>query len=222
MHKRSGIGGVGLVLLLLAVSASTASALTLADLDVAGASFSSLDGSLLFSEFDGVEASGGLNSDLTNYTVVPVDFGFRIVGPIGVAGDEGILSLSYKVSAAISIVGADVFFNGAAFGDDAVAELTSRLVESMGGSGIPGGELDLLVTGDGTKIKVDSTSFEPILEFFVDEVVRVDASNAAAATVSAVDLRFALVPEPATALMLGMGLFGLAAVGRSRAGAPAK
>jgi hypothetical protein len=223
MRMRCG-GGIGwLVLILFMVTSSTASALTLADLDLGlTTSFTSLDGSLEFSEFQDITAGGGLNSNLANYTVVQLDGGFRIVGPIAVAGgDTGALSLSYKVSAVLPaqlMDGAYVFFNGAAFGDDAFADLTSNLLGSMGGSAIPGdGVLNLLVTGDGTKIKVDSSIFDPILEFFVDDVVvRVDSAGALAATVSAVDQRFSLVPEPTTGLMLGLGLFGLAAVGRRR------
>ena len=196
------LGGVG-----------AASALTLADLN-AGDRFRSGDGMLEFIfEENSVVLAGALNRNLENYEVVPLSDGFMIVGAIGVAdGFVGELLLDYSVTRlAANIVGAELFFNGVAFGSGAYASVVGNL--STGDS------LAVAVSGDGlSEASVSAAFAKPVGSIDVHADIGLSTrAGAQLASVSRINQRFyAVSPEPGTALLLGGGLAGLAALGRSR------
>lgn len=126
--------------------ATGAHALTLADLN-AGASFSSLDGSLTFQDFDvsvpatvGASANEFLGLDLALIEVeaLPTSgFGFRVIefdAPLVAVGDEvGQLVIAFRVVANPNFVidGASLRFTGTAIGAGAV----TRIDEVISGAG---------------------------------------------------------------------------------------
>lgn len=126
--------------------ASGAHALTLADLN-AGASFSSLDGSLTFQDFDvsipatvGASANAFLGLDLAMIEVeaLPTNgFGFRVIefdAPLVAVGDEvGQMVISFRAVASPSFLidAANLRFTGTAIGTGAV----TRIDEVISGAG---------------------------------------------------------------------------------------
>lgn len=210
--RRSGLGGllaigvaIGAIL-----SGAPAQALTLGDLD-AGDSITSLDGSLVFSEFS-VAISGDLNPDLTQYAVVQLGEGFRVNGAIAAAdGASGTLDITYTATAMgpLQITGARIFFNAAVVGESAAAVTMEDLLTESSGAMV--GELDVLVDGAGTSDKEDTTVFSELGSLYVDKSILVDSTGAIAVTLSVIDQTFTVIPEPATAALLATGLMGLAA-----------
>jgi hypothetical protein len=79
-----------------------AAAISLEDLaDGTIPSFTSLDGSLTFSDFDVIE-SIGVSNDLDDYEIIPIDMGFRFEGPVDSDGSFPFLAallLAYTVTA---------------------------------------------------------------------------------------------------------------------------
>jgi hypothetical protein len=91
------------LLVLAALSWSApAGAISLEDLaDGTIPSFTSLDGSLTFSDFDVLE-SIGVSNDLDDYEIIPIDMGFRFEGPVESDGNFPWLAamlLAYTVTA---------------------------------------------------------------------------------------------------------------------------
>jgi hypothetical protein len=195
--------------------ASTASALTLADLN-AGDMFTSGNGSLEFSfGADSVLVSGSLNSDLDNYEVVILDDGFRLVGPIGAAdGNDGDILLDYSVSATNllnPIFSAHLLFNGSAFGLESTANIAGELSN--------GDSLAVAVTGGGLSQKNDLALFaEPTetLAVVLKDIQVISFDVGQLASISLIDQRFAVIPEPGTAILLLSGLVGMAVTRRPR------
>jgi len=216
MQQRNGWQWAATWIFGLLMVASPAAALTLGDL-VGGADFSSLDGTLTFSDFEASSVSGDLNPDLDAYQILALEDGFRITGPMGVAdGNSGLLTLVYKVSSDPMMISASsAFFNGAAYGEEAIAEVDSTLnSDSQAGPMVT--ELELIVLGDGTKVKVDSAGFAPMNEIYVTEEIRVDSEGAFGATISAVEQRFSVVPEPSSTLLFAVGASAITYAGRRR------
>ena len=203
------------------VGAGPAGALSLADLN-AGMTFMSGDGNLEFSFGEGsVVVEGSLNTDLNSYSVIERWDGFRIVGPIGVAdGNQGDIQLDYSVSStrgmANPIVLAEIFFNGSVSAPESMQAVvaTANIAEAFSN----GSELGVQVTGGGFWNLNDIASFAPTATLEVLRDIQVSTLEAGqVAAISVIDQRFAVVPEPGTAmLMLSGGLTGLVVLGRSR------
>ncbi len=215
MQLQSGWRAAAIAVLCLAVTAP-ASALTLGDLN-AGDMFTSGNGALEFSfDIGSVVIAGSLNSNLDNYVVVTLDNGFRVVGPIGVAdGNVGDILLDYSVSATNilnPIISAELSFNGSAFGLGSTANIAEDFSN--------GDSLNVAVTGGGFSQKHDLALFsEPtdLLAVVLKDIQVISVDIGHLASISVIDQRFNVVPEPGTAaLMLGGGLVGIAALGRSR------
>lgn len=217
MQKLSRWLAAALTLGLFLGLAQPGGALSLADLDGGASSFDSLGGSLTFDGFE-VGVGPSLSQDLEDYLVIALDDGFRIVGPIGVAdGNAGDLVVSYDVWAndGFVITGASVFFNGAAFGDGAFASVSEDLFFVEGQE--PGEDLGVLVTGAGFKQKFDSVMFAPSSHIqSVLKDIQVSAVEGDGATISVIDQRYSVVPEPGTLALLAGGLVILARGSRKR------
>jgi hypothetical protein len=221
------------VALLLSV-APAARALTLADLQ-GGASFMSTSDPLLFDNFS-ILVGGALSTDLSDYTVIPLEDGFMIAGPIGVSNGFGDILIEYDVWAKSGdIDGASLLFNGAAFGFGSLASISEDFFLE-GELGDPIGDLLVFVQGVGSSDKFDETSWDEnaihlhvvkdILvvggTFPLDGNCRIDCPNdplPGLATISLIVERFdhdGEVTEPLTGSMLGFGLMGLWRFGRRR------
>ena len=205
--------------LALVATSSTATALTLEDLVVGGASLSTDSGSLTFDHFDAV-VSGALSANLGDYTVEVSGEGLVIVGPIGVVGGAvGDIAISFDVHAGegLAVNGASLFFNGAVSGDGALAAVTEDILVE----GTPLADLFVYTFQAGGAIvseKLDSTALAPALADFrvIKDIQVLSADVVSVATLSVVTQEFAVIPEPGTLLLLGAGLAGLAVAGRSR------
>lgn len=201
-----------------------AQALTLADLQ-AGGTVTSGNG-ITFSNFD-ITVSGSLNPDLSSYNVIALDDGFRIAGPMGVAdGNSGDLLLFFdaEVDAGFLITGSTLAFNGA-FDGDAPPGFLAGVVEQVYGPDSFGPEdllaqLSVAATSGGLLKVFDSATYEGQEKISLSKDILVQTyggEQGSAAQISFVDQRFTVVPEPGTLLLGGLGLMGLAALGRKRA-----
>ena len=207
---------------MLCSSASATADLTLADLQM-GESFVSLDGTLKFDNFE-ILVQGILDTDpdgedeLLDYAVVILDDGFRIVGPMGAAdGNRGDILVGYDVwSLTLDIIGASLFYNGAAFSAGALAsvEETLQALEGDVPQQPPVGSLFVFATGGGGSSKYDETSFDGELHLHVEKDILVDSDGGVISAISFVDQRFVVVPEPATLALVAGGLALVAARGR--------
>jgi hypothetical protein len=203
--------------------APAARALTLADLQ-AGGSFMALSDPLSFDNFS-ITVSGALSADLSDYTVVVLEDGFSIVGPMGVASSTGGIDLAFDVliktdvAPESSLTGASLFFNGAAAGPGSLASVAEELIAPGLGSI---GSLLVLVDGNSSDYFDETTWDAPdVVELHVRKLIRVQGGDATApgiGTISLITERFDVdnppVSEPVAATMLGFGLMGLWRFGR--------
>jgi len=194
--------------------------ISLARLVEGGGSFSSRNGEVIFGDFQ-ADTLGIAPEKLDLYRVVPIADGFRLLTPLfALFGKNAALDLSYTVdaadgllieSASISLQSAAIF--GKAFasmslfdGRDLLAELEvgQRGFHHRHGKNGKNKKRDEVVLS------------EAIAGFSVEELIGLKTGLFAATR--SVHHRFGttVVPEPGTALLMGLGLAGLSIAGRRR------
>jgi hypothetical protein len=179
------------------------------------------DNGLRFSDF-GVVISGDLAGqiDASDIHVVVVNDGFFLTGPLSAAdGEIGDILLSYSVSAEFEgIIGASLFSNGVARGIGAQAAVDEQLFSDS----VLVGDLSAWDTGAvmGDAIFFDETIFDrPLSEIQIEKDILLDSflldgGFGGSARISLIKQRFSVVPEPGTLALIGLGLAGLAGLGR--------
>ena len=224
MQIRRSLAGMVFALATLVLGGTAqAASFTLADL-VGGTGFDSDNGLLSFSNFSAI-LSSGLDQDLTKYTVTTLDDGFELVGPIGAAdGEQDDLVLKYDVAATNAgglIVSASLFFNGQIL--PAISGLSASIAEDFFVDDDLVGSMFVARTGGGLNQPSADILFAPghsalsvEKDILVDAIVANGSSDGTIAAISIVRQRYEVVPGPATALLLGSGLGGLAILGRRR------
>lgn len=182
-----------------------------------GDGFESGNGKLLFTDFE-AEIEGRALRNLDFYRVIPTGQGFKLFTPLlALFGSQAELTLAYKVATTeeeLIIESASISFLGFALGN------ASTWVEAslFDASGDPVGKLTALHKRLFSRGRArDRLELEdPLAEIDVAEIIGVRSGRrhclGGIARAVMVDHRFkvAVIPEPATALLLAMGLVGLA------------
>jgi hypothetical protein len=188
-------------------------AVSLEDLLVAGAKLESGNG-VTYSEFEVKIKGKGLSKDLSEYYIVPTLDGFLLTGDFSETKKGGKLKLEYTVSgpSALEIEGAAL---GVGSGTGTQGKLSAK--EKLHGSK----KIDLLKVAlkkDATKAS-DGGAFGARSYLHVSEKIKIKGDYFRDGSDSSVDHSFiATVPEPATALMLAVGLAGLSVARRRASG----
>ncbi len=204
------------------VLSSTASAtsfglpgISLADLvDGTEDDFMSKNGMLTFSDFS-AESSGIAPEKLKDYRLVPLGSGFRLYSPlVGFFGHDASLDLDYKVTAKEGFLVEAVHLTlkgGALFGRSlAEMDVMDTFGETLADLEVRSKKIFLGALTDRARLA------EAAGEILVDETIQARAGLISAAM--KVDHRFKtrVIPEPATALLMCIGLLGLAIAGNRR------
>lgn len=179
------------------------SALTLADLTAPGATLSL--GRIQISDVHTL-VTGQLSSDLSVYGVQALDDGFRVSGGlITLAEQVGTLTLSYTVTAdtGIEISGALLIADGFVLEDGSYVVVSETFLTVD-----PIDSLEVYSIGGDGSVTSAMRAFPVRSE--LDVVTTIQLGGGMLATAPFVDQGFATVPEPSTALMLLLGLIGLA------------
>ncbi len=203
--------------------------ISLGRLVAGGGSFTSRNGEVIFSDFDAnVRGIGIRNLDL--YRVIPISDGFKLWTPlVSALGKNSGLELTYSVdaadgllldSASLSLQSAAIF--GKTFasmdlfdGDDLIAEL------DVSGRGLFGkGRYHGRHGGGGKSNRRDEVTFEAIAGLTVDEVIGLKTGLLAATRKVTHRFGTQVIPEPGTALLMGLGLAGLAIAGGRKGRSP--
>ena len=209
--------------------AGAASALTLEDLTVPGASFDAGNG-VTYESFEVKIKGKGLSADLSDYEVVSTADGFKLMGDFNETGKGGKIRLEYAVTGPL-LVGASLAIDVGSGSPLSASRITGTPAARVAAKG-KGGRSQLKVTSQlfapkkldklSVPLKNGGTSdaavFDALTSLKVKEGINVKGESFFNGNGSAVSHSFAVsVPEPTTALMLAAGLAGLAVVrGRSR------
>jgi hypothetical protein len=232
MLKKTALHGLRAIAVAIALgAASTAGALTLADLN-AGASFTSLDGTLTFQNFNvsvpatigsSSNAFLGLDLSLIEVEALPTTgFGFRVIefdAPLVAVGEEvGQLVIGFEAVATPTyvITGANLRFTGTAIGNGAIARIDESVVAPAGTT-----NLHVIRQGSGLQHPEDHNSLAmPANSVDVTATITLDTRGRTAflAQLSEFEPGFSArpVPEPGAAAVFGGSLLLVATASRRR------
>lgn len=214
----------------IAVAAGPATALTLADLD-AGASFTSLDGSITFQDFEvslpatvgsATNSFVGLDLALIEVEALPTNaLGFRVIefdAPLVAVGEEiGQIVIDFRaVANSYLITGVNLRFTGTAIGTGAYARIDETVTS-------PGGSVSLTAIrqGGGAQQPTDADVL-PTAAGAVDVSTTITLSaqgqSALLAQLSEFEPGFSArpIPEPAALAIFGGGFALVVAASRRR------
>ena len=210
-----------LLVTLLLAGAGTANAYTLAELIDDQTSFSSLNQTLTFSEFT-LDSTGIDQSFLELYEVIPNRFGFWVFSPDYGPTDPSEIGFSYQVEAApgfnIDFVGqsltrlehADMDATGEMWVENLSGALLAELNVAIQNGAIPGCKSPCWRRYDSEWSSISPTDKLQIAQFVGSGVIPPAEWK--------LSQKFFTepVPEPSTALLVGLGVAGLAFRRRSR------
>lgn len=199
------------------VAAAPAGAVPLDQLDSGAVPFlDSGSGQIRFSGFSATP-SGDLPATLSSYDISATALGITIAGPLSVSGGEaGTLTLEFDVSVlagGFSLAQARLDFAGSitdpSFG--AFTAISEDLLDAPGGNPIAGDpDLSDFATSDGPFAENDTAVFTPRLTLHVLKDINLSTTQAGqSVTLTSIDQAFTLVPEPASAALLALGLVAL-------------
>ncbi|MCH2187863.1 PEP-CTERM sorting domain-containing protein [Myxococcota bacterium] len=199
---------------------NTAGAYSLAQLINDESEFSSLNQDVIFSDF--TLLSTGIDESLLElYEVVPNKFGFWLFSPDYEATDPGEISFSYQAEAAEGLA-----INGAGLSLSRLENTEMNADGAMWLRNLAGGlvsELDVSIQNGGSRhsashsrrrYDADWAFFDAIQVLRVSEAI--DAGNPPVNFKTSQKFFTEPIPEPTTALLLGLGIVGLAARQRLR------
>ncbi len=221
----------GVAIVAAAGLAPGADALTLADLH-GGASLSSADGGLTFSDFEitlpplvggAPNLLGGLDLSLFEVEALQDEFGVRFLefdGPLVAVGDQaGALMISFRVTASLELVitGVGLSLTGTAMGGGALAQIQESVVADDGSLTMieatrqAGGTQSPIAFG---ALATPSSSIEVSKSIVIDTT----GSSAVLAQISEFEQSFttAPIPEPGAVAVFSLGLGLVAATSRRR------
>jgi hypothetical protein len=197
---------------------------TTLDVLVGGATLTSDAGDLLFSNFDATP-SGSLSADLSLYDISALSGqeGVVITGPFSLSnGEVGVINIEFDVSfltGGLFLNGAGLDFSGTIV-DGLGLEFTSVSEDLLdgplpGGSHIPGdADLAVLALVGGAFTGSDTAAFDSILSLHVFKGISITTTGTGQVTIDSIEETFSVIPEPATAALMILGLLGLASLGR--------
>jgi hypothetical protein len=199
----------GFLVAVVLASGGLATAANAIGLDVLEGGGSLSSGALTFSDFEVVVS--GLQSDLSLYDVSSIAGGIAVTGPIAVSdGAQGDLFLAFTVSADPGLIsGVGLSFEG----EVSEAGSASSVVETF--FEIGDAQLFVFATGGGGLQMSDTLEISPVASLRVFKDILVDsAAPSGQASISRIEQRFVVTPEPAAVVSLGLGLALLAMLRR--------